>query len=81
MRSAITLATLLLTTGSAAAHSGHGVDGSSFGFIHYATEPHHLGTGAAVALLAAISIAAVRRARTSRPQPALETRRAPHRRA
>ena len=76
MRGAITLAILFLTTANAAAHTGHGIGtfgasgaASASSFLHYATEPQHLGVGAALALLAAMSVATVRTVRALRTAP------------
>jgi hydrogenase/urease accessory protein HupE len=66
MRGAVVLGTLLGTAGRAFAHPGHGLDGGSFGLLHYVTEPLHLGLGLALALLATASVAVVRRRRALR---------------
>jgi hypothetical protein len=50
-----------MTIANLALHPGHGRTGDGFDLIHYLTEPIHLLGGVALALVAAIAIALLRR--------------------
>jgi hydrogenase/urease accessory protein HupE len=55
----------LLGAASAAAHPGHGAEGSGWSALHHLGEPEHL--GASALLLLAVSLWHALRARASRP--------------
>ena len=62
---------LLAAAAVAEAHPGHGVDGGSWSLPHYASEPVHLGTAAALATIAAAALAwRWRQGRPARRPPA-----------